>query len=253
MDAKDIRRIKVAQRLAGLSEEDYRALLRERFAVVSCKDLRPGQVSEAVDAIKQAGEPEPARGWKPAQLAILRRYQRALGWDQARLRAEIALAVGAFREDSPTNTQGEFDRIMVVLETALEEYLAATGKPWPRGMEPTYWRARNAGCNRRLRAKVQVLWRDLQPTLAEEHRTERYLCEMAEQATGRPCRGLAGIQAYQALRLIEALKDRLAHERARAGSTPIDREAMAAKCTMSEETRKMAEARMREMGVMPLA
>lgn len=213
LEAKDIRRIKGAQRKVGLEDKEYRALLRERFCVVSCKDLEPGQVGEVVAAIREGRR---RAGWQPGQLAVVRRYQRALGWDAARLRAEVHAVTGAFREDSTSLGQDDFDRVMQALEAALEGHLAATGLGWPRGMEPRYWRRRNAGCNQRLRHRVEGLWRALCPSLAEDDRTERYLRGVVAQASGSPCRSLGEMQAYQALAGIEALKAMVARGRGEA-------------------------------------
>lgn len=223
IEAKDIRAIKMAQRAAGLEEGEYRELLRKRFRVVSCKELSPDQVGDAVAAIR--GSTARRGGWQARQLGVLRKYQGLLGWDQARLRAEIVRVTGAFSELSPSLTQVDYDRAMAVVEAALEEHLAETGDAWPAGMEPRYWRSRNAGCSTRLRHRLEELWRELRGYLPEAHRGDAYLCGIIAQATGWPrhgcpCESLAGLQTDQVLPAIEALKDRLAYARAKAVTVP---------------------------------
>jgi len=214
IEAKDIRAIKMAQRAAGLEDREYRELLRQRFRVVSCKELSPDQVDSVVKEIRGAG----ARrgGWQARQLGLLAKYQRALGWETARLRAEVQRVTGTFTELSPSLTQTDFDRTMQVVEAALEAQLGESGGDWPAGMEPRYWRSRNVACSTRLLHRLGELWRELRGHLPEVDRGDAYLCGIIAHATGWPnrgcpCESLYGLQTDQVLPAIEALKDRLAH------------------------------------------
>jgi hypothetical protein len=210
IEARDIKRIKTAQRAAGMSDKDYRAMLRERFHVVSCKELVGTQVGECVHAIKDSVT---RQGWAPAQLDRFDRYRQLIGWDNARARVEVQAVTGRFNELAPTLTNADFDRVMQVMEQALEAHIRETGGAWPPGMQPRYWRTRNAGCNRRLVRKMTMLWEQLCEFLAEDKRTDDYLCGIVAKATGYPCKSRYGWQTYQVMPTIDALTDRLAYAR----------------------------------------
>ncbi len=207
LEISDIRRIKAAQGAAGMGEEAYRELLRERFHATSCKGLSPDDVDDCVRLIKRAGTRRD--GWSAGQLGRFRRYRRLAGLGEAQARAEVQAATGRFTELAPDLTDAQFDRTMQLLEQRAEERLAAEGRPWPEGMLPRYWRSRNAGCNQRLLHKLDGLWRELVGYLPEGRRTDEYLCGIVAQATGYPCKSRYGLQTYQVLPTIEALKDRL--------------------------------------------
>jgi len=127
---------------------------------------------------------------------------------------------GWFSIRSPELTERDFDRTMQLLEERVQENLKASGRKWPEGLEPRYWRTRNTGCSTRLTKKLRDLWTQLQPHLPEESRTDKYLASIVTQATGYPCRTPWGLQVFQVLPTIEALKDRIAYAEKGAPTKP---------------------------------
>jgi len=212
ISAASVKAIHAACSRASVDDPAYRAILRQvgeahGFRVTSCKQLDQEWVGEVLEQI--GAEATQTDGWTQAQLGRVTRYRRLAGMTAAQVDILVREVSGWLSVRGPQLTERDFDRLMQLLEERAEAHLKARGKPWPKGMQPRYWRTRNAGCSTRLTKKLRDLWTALQPHLPEESRTDGYLAGIVTQATGYPCRTPWGLQVFQVLPTIEALKDRL--------------------------------------------
>lgn len=220
IDYQAIKRIHAAKTAAGMTDPEYRGLLRETAGVASCKSLRPDQVAAVVDAILAVHHHR--RGWQPEQLRKIRKYARLAKLTDNQLRGIIHQVSGYMHEDSPQLSQYHFDRIMPLLETKVSDAVAAGLAAWPAGYQPQYWRRRNPGqgeMTTRERRLIFELWAQLRQYLLPEQIKPRakktseywYLQEIAAHACGYYVRDIWEIKSWQALLLIDALRDRIKH------------------------------------------
>lgn len=182
-------------------------------SIRTSKDLPQNLVGEV---LAELGETTTREGWQQKQLSTLCRYQRLAGLTRAQLDLLVYEITGWMSIESPHLTQPDYDKTMATLEETVEAHLYQTGKAFPKNMQPRYWRTRNKGANTRLRKKMRDLWIELMPYLPAEERNDTYLAGIIHQATGYPCRAPYGLQAYQVIPAIEALKDRLTYARRKA-------------------------------------
>lgn len=155
--------------------------------------------------------------WTNQQKAVIKSYQRYAGISDAEYRSILHTYAGATSSRDPHLTQWHFDTIMPAIE--VRAHLAETNG-LTRGRRPAkltdwyYWRNRAPGKGRattRELWKIGKLWQQLCPYLPEADRTHTYQCGIASHAVGRKIQHLHDLSLPQALAVIEALKDRLAH------------------------------------------
>lgn len=161
--------------------------------------------------------------WSNLQKGIVKSYQRYAGLSDPDYRAILHQQTGATSSRDTHLTQFHFDVVMPLLE--IRAHLAETNG-LARGRRPTkltdwyYWRhrapAKGKASTREL-WKISGAWKALCPLLPETERGPDYLLGIARHATGRDVRDLHDLGLSEALSVIEALKDRLAHALRRAG------------------------------------
>lgn len=167
--------------------------------------------------------------WTNRQKGIVKTYQRYAGMADPEYRALLHEQTGATSSRDAHLTQFHFDAFMPLLE--IRAHLAETNG-CTAGRRPAklsnwyYWRerspARGKASTREIwkvtNARGTGLWDLLTPHLPESERTHQYLCAIAAHASGRKkVEHLHELTIGQCGMLIEALKDRLAHARRRAG------------------------------------
>jgi len=150
-------------------------------------------------------------GLSHLQKGRLHQYADAAGLDDFAYRSFLVLHTG--KRSSTRLTQADFDRIMPALELRLEEAIVCgeAGPAARRISDLTYGRRRAAatgGANRRQLNRLFALWRQLQDAGGYD---DGYLHGLAEKACACRLGDLHSITADHATRVIEALKDRLAH------------------------------------------
>lgn len=152
----------------------------------------------------------------PGQVGLVKMYQKYAGIPNQEYRELLRQYTGHTTSTAPQLTQYDFDVIMPVLE--IRAHLAeanerAVGKKPSRIRDWYYWRHRcpKAGqITSREQYRILALWDDLKPHLAAEHHdSHEYLCGIAAHACGRRVAHIHELRSWQALALIEALKDRL--------------------------------------------
>lgn len=155
--------------------------------------------------------------WSNAQKGIIKAYQRYAGMSDPDYRDLLHTYAAATSSRDAHLTQFHFDAIMPLVET--RAHLAETNG-LARGRRPSklsnwyYWRNRAPGkgsASTRELWKIRELWDQLIPYLPESERCDSYLLAIASHATGRKVEHLHDLRVPEALSLIEALKDRLAH------------------------------------------
>jgi len=161
----------------------------------------------------------------PGQIGLVKMYQKAAGISDPEYRQLLEEITGHTTSTAPALTQYHFDMFMPALELRLH-YRVANGlvpEPASRRMSNLwYWRRRcpaTGNENSRQRWKIGAIWKQLQPYLPPERRTDAYLAGIAAHACGARIANAYELKAWQAHMLIEALKDRL-HYAARAGAPP---------------------------------
>lgn len=155
--------------------------------------------------------------WSNAQKACIKQYQRYAGMADADYRDLLHTYTGATSSRDAHLTQFHFDAVMPLIETRAH---LAEANGLARGRRPAhlsnwyYWRNRAPGKGKaspRELWKIGQIWEQLCPHLPESERTHAYECAVASHATGRKIEHLHDLTIAEALSLIEALKDRLAH------------------------------------------
>lgn len=215
---KDIQRIKIAQKDAGLDDTAYRQVLGREAGVNSCKDLEPYQVPGVLAAIKKHAIQRD--GWKARQIDKFRQYAKFAGMSLTEGRIFLSKVLNvAIQEEDPSLNQQHFDLVMAELETELELRISqGQASPVPEYIKLTYWRNRKprAGeSNTRETHKVWEVWYELQKWLDEDHRNEAYLLGIASQCCRKRITDIGHMSARESWFVIEALKGRLHQEQER--------------------------------------
>ena len=161
--------------------------------------------------------------WTNQQKGLIKSYQRYAGMSDPDYRDLLHTYAGATSSRDRHLTQFHFDVVMPLIET--RAHLAETNG-LTRGRKPSklsnwyYWRNKAPGkgqASSRELWKIEQVWKMLTPLLPESERGHAYLCGIASHATGEKISHLHTLTVSQALAVIEALKDRLAHAMRRAG------------------------------------
>ena len=231
---KQIASIKIAQKDAGIADEQYRQILFQVAGATSCKDLESNQVVDVMNAIKDAavlrttegGGPANAgkkaghrKGWQPKQIRTWKKYVgycKMSDLDAAQL---LYKATGYSDVESSKLTQIHFDIAMAAIEVRLEEL--HHGEHGEHGesffdkkkIQKNYWRnkrpKRGKASSREI-WEIKQKWTELEQLLSPEHRNDEYLLGICAHA----CRyaehkPLQDMTSSDALKAIEALKMRV--------------------------------------------
>jgi len=243
--------IHIAKNERGMSDPDYRALLTELTGAVSSTNPRlddkdyqaimkairgiPSAPSEAKGAAPRSRRSAGcnARGrrsaWQDKQLRKFRQYCKYCGMDETEARAIIFKNFGVMHEEAPTLTNTDFDDIMVTLEELLEERIKSDslfpGARPREGLDLQYWRNRHpkrGGVNTRESHLIFGLWNDLKAYLGEEKRTAQYLIGFAANVCRlNRAKAIQDLSAREALKVIDALRNRIIQEQKRAAEVPF--------------------------------
>jgi hypothetical protein len=233
--------IHIAKNERGISDPDYRALLKELTGAISSTDPRLGDKeyqdimkalnnvpSEAKEPLKKADatpEGDVRPGWKESQLKKFRQYVRLCKMDMGEARQLLYRSVGAMNEESPDLKQVDFDDVMAAIETELETRVKAGTSSVPEYIHLQYWRQRhpNKGAvNTRESHKIFELWNELKAYLGEEKRTAQYLLGFAAHVCCfTHSKAIEDLSAREALKVIDALRKRIIQEQKRAAKVPF--------------------------------
>jgi len=236
--------IHIAKNERGMSDPDYRALLKELTGAVSSTDPRLSEkdyqdIMKAINGanvafeVKKASSPSEgaisrgrrSAGWKESQLKKFRQYVRLCKMDMSEARQLLYRTVGAMNEESPDLKQVDFDDVMAAIETELETRVKAGTASAPGHIHLQYWRQRHpekGAVNTRESHLIFGLWNDLKAYLGEEKRTMQYLLGFASHV----CRftrskAIEDLSAREALKVIDALRKRIIQEQKRAAEVPF--------------------------------
>lgn len=241
--------IHIAKNERGMSDQDYRALLKELTGAVSSTDpklsdqdyqaimkairnksLNPGNApspgkpgehgnSNKPDATTEEGNKKGGcnTGWKDTQVRKFRQYVRFCRMDITEARGLLYKTVGAMNEESPHLKQVDFDDAMAAIEAILEARVQAGHASPPQNIHLKYWRNRHpkrGGVNTREAHLIFELWKELKSYLSTEKQNMQYLLGFAAH-TCRFSRAktINELSAREALKVIDALKRRLTQER----------------------------------------
>jgi len=157
----------------------------------------------------------------PGQVGLVKMYQRYAGMSNQEYRELLRELTGHTTATAAELTQHDFDVVMSAVE--IRAHLAeangrAVGRRPARIRDWYYWRKRcpkPGQISSRELHRIMGLWNQLKAFLAPEHATHDYLCSIAAQAGGRCVTHLHDLRSWQAMALIEALKDRLRYAIAR--------------------------------------
>jgi hypothetical protein len=150
------------------------------------------------------------------QIGLVKMYAKYAGLANQDYRALLKEHTGKLSSTDPDLGQYEFDVVMPALE--IRAHLAeingrAVGSKPARIRDWYYWRKRcpkTGMVNSRELWKINKLWSDLKPYVSESgHDDHAYLCSISGHACGSRIQHLHELKQWQALALIEALKDRL--------------------------------------------
>lgn len=209
-----IRLIKRLQREVGLCDADYRDLLRREGGEESCKNLDNQGCDAVIKALKAARPHKP--GWRDRQIFVWRKYVKACGMSERESRAFLAgVAENIMSEESPLLVQRHYDDAMAAIESELDFRVAEGTAEWPPKTDPQYWRNRHpssGGENTREAHKIKELWDELTGYLPIEKQNEAYLLGICSQCCKRRIQDHdTEMREWEALAVIEALKDKLEH------------------------------------------
>jgi hypothetical protein len=161
--------------------------------------------------------------WSRKQKFLVHMYAAAAELPDQHYRQILFEVSGCRSAKHPALTQFHFDQVMAKLEARLD-YAVAEGlveaPPRDRIADLQYWRRRlpaTGAENSRHAHRIAETWDQLRPYLPEDQRTDDYLLGIARFACQCQIPDLGHLQAWQASRLIDALKDRLAHAVRRGG------------------------------------
>jgi len=212
---KEIARIKIAQKNAGVNDETYRIILSETSGVLSCKNLEPYQVPDVLQAIKNLGQKRP--GWKARQLDKFRQYAKFAEMTPKESRIFLSNTLNiAVQEEDPNLTNKQFDLVMAELEAELELRITQGDVAKPAKIKLTYWRERkpiSGESNTRETHKVWEVWFKLCPWMNEEKRKVSYLLGIATKCCHKQITDISQMSAREAWFVIEALKLKLKQEK----------------------------------------
>jgi hypothetical protein len=214
---EQIAAIHIAKSEGGLSDSAYRVILREAAGVMSSTAPELGDKEfRAIMARLRDVQPD-RRGWKQRQVRKWKQYVKFCGMDLVEARALLLKAGIGPHEESPELGQEEFEDAMCVIEEELERRTPDGRAKLPKGLKINYWRSRKPGhgmCTTREVHKIRTLFLELQDYLDEERKTEGYLWGMVLKSCGlKKLKSLFDLKSWQALNVIEALKERIAQEK----------------------------------------
>ncbi len=214
---KQIIAIKMAQKDAGIADEQYRQILFQVAWVTSCKDLESNQVVDVLNALREHGQARTdtnengrrKKGWQPKQIRTWKKYVgycKMSDLDAAQL---LYKATGYSDVESGKLTQIHFDIAMAAIEVRTTD----GGTSLPAGIDPHYWRnkrPKRGKANSREIWEIKQKWAELEQLLSPEHRNDEYLLGICAHA----CRyaefkPLHDMTSSDALKAIEALKQRI--------------------------------------------
>jgi phage gp16-like protein len=225
--------IHIAKNERGMSDSDYRALLKELTGAVSSTDPRLGDkdyqaIMKAVNGVNVAFEVKKDKkggcnarriGWKDSQLQKFRQYARFCRMDINEARTLLYQTTGAMNEESPALKQIDFDDFMATIEARLEALVIAGATRVPDYISLQYWRQRypkKGGVNSRESHKIYELWEQLSPYLNTEKQNLQYLFGFAAHTCNLSrAKAIEDLTAREALKVIDALKKRLIQEQSR--------------------------------------
>lgn len=230
--------IHIAKNERGMSDPDYRALLKNLTGSTSSTNPNLGDkeyqdIMKAINGISnneadiKKGGCNARQGWQVKQLRKFRQYCKYCCMDESEARETIFKNFGVMHEEAPTLTNTDFDDIMVILEELLEKRSSSL-MPGVRprdGIDLQYWRRRHpkrGGVNSRESHLIFGLWNDLKAYLGEEKQTMQYLIGFAAN-TCRLSRAKAieELSAREALKVIDALRKRIIQEQKKAAKVPF--------------------------------
>jgi hypothetical protein len=216
---KQIASIKMAQKDAGIADEQYRQILFQVAGVTSCKDLDSSQVVDvmnAMNAIREYNADETSalpgkkkKGWQPKQIRTWKKYVRYCKMSDLDAAQLLYKATGYSDVESGKLTQIHFDIAMAAIEVRTTD----GGTPLPAGIDPHYWRnkrPKRGKANSREIWEIKQKWTELEQLLSPEHRNDEYLLGICAHA----CRyaehkPLEEMTSRDALKAVEALKKRI--------------------------------------------
>ena len=207
--------IHIAKGKANLNDADYRAVLQRVAGVNSCKDLDCPQAVNAVLAELNKLTVE-RKGWKYSQLQKFKQYARLCRIGVNEARELLYKTVGMMNEESPQLSQTDFDDFMAAIESKLEALVNSGRVSVPQYIKLEYWRNRhpNQGqVNTRESHKIYEIWSKLEKLLSQEKRNMNYLLGfVANTCRFKHIMPVENLSSRQALKVIDALKKRLAQE-----------------------------------------
>jgi hypothetical protein len=209
----EIKSIHIAKSKAGLSDKQYREILDEVAGVTSSKDscLCARDYNEIMKRLTVSRP-----GWKPRQLGKFKQYAALCCMSKEESRAELYKTTGVMNEESPELGNEEFELVMSELEAKLEELVKAGKTVKPDRLDLRYWRDRlpNGRLSSRQDWELRSLWIKLSEFLPEEKRGYEYFFGLISRALNLKLNitDLYQLKAAQAVRAIDALKNRLSQE-----------------------------------------
>ena len=162
--------------------------------------------------------------WSRKQKGILAMYRRYAGWSDEHYHEQLRTHTGHPSSTDHRLTQEDYDAFMPVVEIAgqlAETNGRAKGKPPFSPMNWTRWRDRRPPDGHVNSRQARMVWGLLSELGDIEGRPDKpllYLAGILAKAHGGdwPASGsLTDLLAWQAALVIEALKDRILHARAR--------------------------------------
>lgn len=216
LDARQIKGLHIEKSKARLSDEAYRAILRDVANVSSSKDesLDERDYWEIVKAIKAEAANRP--GWKPGQLVKFRQYAGFCKFTDTVARQTLFKLTGKMHEESEELDNDDFELVMASMEERLAGMVESGEVCAPTGIDLEYWRTRlpSGKITTRQRHEIMGLWVQLQPYLLPEKKTYAYfngivktLFHLAEAPTD-----IGELSRQQGVHLVDALKRRIAQE-----------------------------------------
>lgn len=221
--------IHIAKNERGLTDQDYRALLKKLTGAVSSTDpaLDDKDYQALMKAINEvdAAKPPHRQGWQPSQVKKFRQYVRLCKMDATEGRQLLYRAVGAMNEESPHLTQIDFDDVMATIEAELDVRFQATKVALPGNIDLRYWRRRRPGkgaANTRESYAISDLWEELRGYLSGEKQNAQYLLGfIASACRFSRAKAINELSAREALKVIDALKRRIAQEKNKLAEVPF--------------------------------
>jgi len=210
--AKQIAAIHIAKSENGVSDRDYRFILRETTGASSSKDPDLGnkEFGWIMNALKTQ-----RKGWQAGQLKKFRQYSKFCGMSLQEARRVLYVATGFMSEESPELKQPQFEQAMGALEEELEKRIRGGSVPMRNGIDLSYWRKRLPGSkisSRQVNA-IETLWAQISELLPPEKRGRGYLLGILARACNiNEIHDIKAIPGWRAVRAIETLKQKLEQE-----------------------------------------